>query len=1033
MLLIDDYKLEYKLGSGSFADVYYTTRKNSKEIFATKRVEKAKALSDKMKNYFLNEVDILKNTNHKNIIKLYEIKNSQKNFYLIMEFCNGGTLQDLFDKHYDTQMKPFPESFVQHILRQISCGLYYLHKSNIIHRDLKMENILFHFDSDEDKNKMNILKAQLKIIDFGFAKYLTDSTIASSICGSPINMDPMILKALAFKQIGQDFGYTEKADMWSLGIMVYTMLIGKPPFIASNYKDLYLQINEGNYQIPKLLKLSKQAISLINGLLQFDTKERLSIDELVFHEFLTKEEKDFEYCDLNYIDKGKRDITLNNKEDINKIWDNYQVANNNNVNLANIRGNLGGKSIIDEMEQRNYNSTDYDANKNFQAFYIDEKNNIVFTDGTKNQEQNAESDKQNKNNLNNNLNNNKNNVNPEINRQLNNNPYSSPFNNPIKNQNQAVYQINDQTNMQNNIQNNNQNNEFKNNNIVNYIGDANNIITTTTGNQLNNNNYTNNINNKNQTNQPNFQDINKLTPMQSNANNNLYEQINNQLDSHQNLTERIKKYEDREREFKKISEKLSGLGKEANYIQHPDFQQNSNIKPNQNHNINTHIYNATPSININTIFSTGNTNTNNAFNPISTQSSSNINSNYQISTPINSNEQKEKIEANNNRVHEEKKLQDKKLSNLIPPNKQNPNTFTTTTKNYYANAADLKNNMQNTNSNNNNVGAAISFDDRNQQVKLPLASQNYFNKLDLEKEKKEQGNLTNIVTTDSKENKYKDFLETTPKKTPNFLNKYNNTADFKQNLIKPPDAQQKELKTNFTNIGGNYNDQRNSNFSNTNVVSNNNNNFTQNLLGEIKPFQIGNQNAYVNLTPNTVNSYTKENLNNNNTNNFNKNSNISTTNNINNPLITNSNNLIGGLNNIYSNPLKEGNTNINNNNIKNNNANIALSKTDSKNTHTYDYTNSNINYGNVNPNLITTTPDNSNEIERKNTQINFINNINIFKDLKNQVEYSLEQFLKNNENLINNPDHNNFTNKLYQILKDIKTQTDGAINLIDKE
>ena len=69
MLLIDDYKLEYKLGSGSFADVYYTTKKGSKEIFATKRVEKAKALSDKMKNYFLNEVDILKNTNHQNIIK----------------------------------------------------------------------------------------------------------------------------------------------------------------------------------------------------------------------------------------------------------------------------------------------------------------------------------------------------------------------------------------------------------------------------------------------------------------------------------------------------------------------------------------------------------------------------------------------------------------------------------------------------------------------------------------------------------------------------------------------------------------------------------------------------------------------------------------------------------------------------------------------------------------------------------------------------------------------------------------------------
>lgn len=378
MLLIDDYKLEYKLGSGSFADVYYTTKKGSKEIFATKRVEKAKALSDKMKNYFLNEVDILKNTNHQNIIKLYEIKNSQKNFYLIMEYCNGGSLADLFEKYYEKNYKPFPESYVQHILRQISCGLYYLHKSNIIHRDLKMENILFHYENEEDLRTQNVLKAQIKIIDFGFAKYLHDSTVASSICGSPINMDPVILKALAFKQIGVDFGYTEKADIWSLGIMVYTMLIGKPPFIASNYKDLYLQINEGNYNIPKQFKLSKQGISLINGLLQFDTQERLSIDQLVFHEFLTLDLKDFEYCDLDLIDTGKRDITLNNKQDINKIWDDYKIKNKD-LNLAQIKGNIGSKSIIDDLNTKNSN---YDTNQQFKAFFIDDKNNIIFTDKT---------------------------------------------------------------------------------------------------------------------------------------------------------------------------------------------------------------------------------------------------------------------------------------------------------------------------------------------------------------------------------------------------------------------------------------------------------------------------------------------------------------------------------------------------------------------------------------------------------------------------------------------------------------------------
>lgn len=371
MLLIDDYRLEYKLGSGSFAEVYYTSKKNSKEIFATKRIEKTKALSEKMKNYFLNEIDILKNTKHPNIIKLNEMKSSQNNFYLIMEYCNGGNLAEIFEKHIEKNSKPFPETYVQQILKQISCGLFYLHKSNIIHRDLKLENILLHYENIEDLKNQNILNAQIKIIDFGFAKYLHDSAALSSICGSPINMDPVILKALANKQAVTDLAYNEKADIWSLGVMVYTMLIGRTPFVASNVKDLYQKINEGNYNIPKQLKLSKQAISLMNGLLQFETNERLSIDQLVFHEFLTLNVKDFEYYDLDLIDSGKGDITLNNKQDISKIWDGYKIKNKN-IKLAQIKGNIGKKSLLDNDLQK--------FREPSQGYYLDSKTNVNITD-----------------------------------------------------------------------------------------------------------------------------------------------------------------------------------------------------------------------------------------------------------------------------------------------------------------------------------------------------------------------------------------------------------------------------------------------------------------------------------------------------------------------------------------------------------------------------------------------------------------------------------------------------------------------------
>jgi len=342
--MIDEYKLEKKLGSGSYGDVYYTTKKNSNLIFATKKLNKKRTMSPSHKSYFLNEIEILKTTDHENIIKLHEFKNSENNFYMIMEYCNGGSLQDYFNNYFLKNSAPLPEAFVQHILRQIACGLFYLHKCDIIHRDLKLENILLHYETEEDLKNLNILNAKIKIIDFGFAKYLTASHIARSVCGSPLNMDPIILQALAYNKPEEQVNYNEKADIWSLGIIIYHMLIGRTPFTGYSYKDLYAKVDKGTYNIPKALKLSKQAISLINGLLQFEIKDRLSIDELIYHEFLIKDVKNFEYFDLNLRDSAENNIVLNSKEDCKKIWDMYKTEAGTNLSL--LKGNLERNSII---------------------------------------------------------------------------------------------------------------------------------------------------------------------------------------------------------------------------------------------------------------------------------------------------------------------------------------------------------------------------------------------------------------------------------------------------------------------------------------------------------------------------------------------------------------------------------------------------------------------------------------------------------------------------------------------------------------
>jgi len=356
MFFIDDYKLEKKLGNGSYGDVFYTTQTNSNMIFATKKIDKNRIKAPHLKSYFLNEIDILKNTDHENIIKLFDIKITENNFYMVMEYCNGGSLIENYNKYFLKHSKALPEMYVQHILRQIACGLYYLHKCNIIHRDLKQENLLLHYCSEEDRENVNILNAKLKIIDFGFAKYLNENHIARSICGSPISMDPIILEALAYNKPEEEISYNEKADLWSVGIIIYHLLIGRPPFSGYSYKDLYSKIDKGTYNIPKSLRLSKQAISLINGLLKFDEKDRLGIDQLIYHEFLIKDVKDFEYYDLNLKDNLNDDnLILSSKEDCSKIWDLYKTDPNTNLSL--IKGNLERKSIIPEdVNQKGNNS-----------------------------------------------------------------------------------------------------------------------------------------------------------------------------------------------------------------------------------------------------------------------------------------------------------------------------------------------------------------------------------------------------------------------------------------------------------------------------------------------------------------------------------------------------------------------------------------------------------------------------------------------------------------------------------------------------
>ena len=324
-MIIGDLTLTKKIGKGSFGEVFLTSKKGTDQMFAVKKVSKSLVLQDKVKKYFNNEIYILKQVNHPNIIKLYEIKQTLNNFYLVFDLCNGGGLSNCLEKYMKQNKKPFTQEIAQSIIRQLVSGLQYLHNNKILHRDLKLDNVLLHFNSEEDKNNFNLLKAQVKIIDFGFARYLENDSLAQSVLGSPINMDPQILAKMRKIDNNQSFGYDQKADIWSLGTICYELLIGVPPFDATSYEELVSKIQKGNYKIPKNLKLSKEAISFINGMLQYNPEKRLSIDQLANHNFLIKNVKDFKEIDLTKAAKvdQKSDLVFNAKE---SVWDIFESS-----------------------------------------------------------------------------------------------------------------------------------------------------------------------------------------------------------------------------------------------------------------------------------------------------------------------------------------------------------------------------------------------------------------------------------------------------------------------------------------------------------------------------------------------------------------------------------------------------------------------------------------------------------------------------------------------------------------------------------
>ena len=518
-MFLDDYSLDTLLGKGAFGEVFLTTKKGTNQLFATKKIERELVEKDNIKKYLLNELQILRELNHPNIVKFIEIKKTKNHFYIIMEYCNGDDLEKTLEKYMAKHGKPFSQEIVQYLMRQIMNAFKYIHGKLIIHRDIKLENILLNYDSEEDKKNLNIMKATVKIIDFGFACKIEINGLKYTTLGSPINMDPSILNA--FQKRGKKtrkLGYDQKADIWSLGTICYQMVIGKCVFNAQDLDELVQKVENGTYSVPT--KLSKELISFLNGMLQYDSSMRLNAEELCNHRFLTKNVKDFQSIDMKKVSKNldKSRLNINIKQN-KSIWAIFNKDDEDK--LMKISPQDFDKPIGEES-----NSNNKILNNNLNKMNSNNINNNK-NDGKNNNDLNQKvNNNQNINRMNNNINNNinknqinknNNNFNNNINNNLNNgrnNLVNNNFNNNQNNNNNLNQNRNNNINMndRNSMKINNNLNQNRNNNMN--MNDRNSMKTNINRNlNLNNNTYINNrqlignqIQNPNQMNQ--FQRIN---------------------------------------------------------------------------------------------------------------------------------------------------------------------------------------------------------------------------------------------------------------------------------------------------------------------------------------------------------------------------------------------------------------------------------------------------------------------------------------------------------------------------------------------
>ncbi|XP_034851333.1 serine/threonine-protein kinase 33 isoform X4 [Mirounga leonina] len=261
------------LGQGSFGMVIEATDKETETKWAIKKVNKDKAGSSAVK-LLEREVNILKSVKHEHIIHLEQVFETPKKMYLVMELCEDGELKEILDRKGH-----FSENETRWIIQSLASAIAYLHNKDIVHRDLKLENIMVKSSFIDDNNEMNL---NIKVTDFGLAvkKHGRSEAMLQTTCGTPIYMAPEVINA---------HDYSQQCDIWSIGVIMYLLLCGEPPFLASSEEKLFELIRKGelHFEDPVWESISDCAKSVLKQLMKVDPAHRITAKELLDNQWIT--------------------------------------------------------------------------------------------------------------------------------------------------------------------------------------------------------------------------------------------------------------------------------------------------------------------------------------------------------------------------------------------------------------------------------------------------------------------------------------------------------------------------------------------------------------------------------------------------------------------------------------------------------------------------------------------------------------------------------------------------------------------------